>query len=326
MGRGTVILIALISLSIGVALGVLGITWFVGGSGEPSEPISAPTLSLDPTVDPNAVVTQVASLDSKLNDVLAQLEAEPDSAISEQLNAMATQIAALSNMVSGIEPGVVMITATAVPVEPTLEEPTAVPTVAATEAPAEAQTAAGRALFRIDNEMSEVRFEIDEDLSGLPNHVVGVTNEVAGDIIVDYANPADSVVGTLRINARTFVTDSEFRDRALRSEILESSRDEYEFITFEPTGIRDTPESVEEGDTFTFFVDGNLTIRNITQPVTFEVTVEVFSDTRLNGSATAEVSREDYGLTIPSVPNVANVHDEVLLGFDFVARLVEETA
>ncbi len=36
MGRGTVIMIALVSLSLGVAVGVLGITWFVGGSGEPS--------------------------------------------------------------------------------------------------------------------------------------------------------------------------------------------------------------------------------------------------------------------------------------------------
>ena len=48
MGRGTVFTIALVMFSVGVAVGILGITWFVGGTGTPSEPISAPTLSLNP--------------------------------------------------------------------------------------------------------------------------------------------------------------------------------------------------------------------------------------------------------------------------------------
>ncbi len=170
---------------------------------------------------------------------MAQLEDNgPASTLSAQIDSIHEEIAALSQVVAGIEPGVVMITATAAPVEPTATPvpatETPLPTAADTTA---ADGLSGRALFRIDNELSEVRFEIDEELSGLPNHVVGVTSEVAGDIIVDYDQPANSTVGEIRINARTFVTDSEFRNRALRSEILESSTDQFEFISFVPSGL-----------------------------------------------------------------------------------------
>ncbi|MBX3055144.1 MAG: hypothetical protein KF770_01610 [Anaerolineae bacterium] len=44
------------------------------------------------------------------------------------------------------------------------------------------------------------------------------------------------------------------------------------------------------------------------------------SATQLTGTATATVSRGDYGLQIPSVPNVANVEEEVELIIDFVAN------
>jgi len=37
------------------------------------------------------------------------------------------------------------------------------------------------------------------------------------------------------------------------------------------------------------------------------------------GRATATVRRADFGLTIPSVPQVAGVSEDVLLEFDFTA-------
>jgi polyisoprenoid-binding protein YceI len=66
-------------------------------------------------------------------------------------------------------------------------------------------------VFRIVPEQSEVRFNIFEELRGEPVTVVGTTNQIAGDIRVDFANPANSEVGTIRVNVRTLVTDNEFR-------------------------------------------------------------------------------------------------------------------
>ena len=64
---------------------------------------------------------------------------------------------------------------------------------------------------------------------------------------------------------------------------------------------------------------GDLTVRDITRETTFQVTVTPVSETRLEGIAEAIVLRSDFDLNIPSVPNVANVSDEVRLEIEFVA-------
>ena len=187
----------------------------------------------------------------------------------------------------------------------------------------EAPTAEGQ-LFRINREISEVRFTIHEELFGSPKTVIGGTNEVAGDIIVNMENAANSQVGEIRINARTLETDDENRNRSLRNLILESSKDEFEFISFQPTAITGLPEApVAVGDTVTFQLTGDLTVRHVTNSVTFDVTVTLDSEERLEGSASTSTTRAAYDLTIPSAPGVANVTDEVTLEIDFVADLVE---
>jgi hypothetical protein len=53
--------------------------------------------------------------------------------------------------------------------------------------------------------------------------------------------------------------------------------------------------------------------------MSFEVTVTPRSETELQGSARATLLRADFDLRIPSVSSVADVSEEVLLEFDFVA-------
>lgn len=171
--------------------------------------------------------------------------------------------------------------------------------------------------FQIVQAESEARFLMDELLRGEPVTVVGVTDQVAGEILVDFANPAAAQVGTININARTLATDSDFRNKAIKNKILET--DAYEFITFAPTAIAGLPDSVSMGDTFTFEMTGDLTIRDITHEVVFAVNITAVSDSRLEGSATSSVARADYNLVIPSVPSVAEVDEDVVIELDFVA-------
>lgn len=179
-------------------------------------------------------------------------------------------------------------------------------------------------IFEIVPEESEVRFLIFEELGGQPNTVVGRTDQVAGQIVVDFDNPAASVLGTIRVNVRTLVTDSELRNRAIRSQILQSV--DFEFAEFVPTGLEGLPDTITMGTPITFTISGNLTVRDVTKPVTFEARVTPVAETRLQGLATATVLREDYGLEIPSVPNVANVANEVGLEIEFTAQTVEAAA
>jgi hypothetical protein len=55
---------------------------------------------------------------------------------------------------------------------------------------------------------------------------------------------------------------------------------------------------------FRLHVTGDLTVRDITREIIFQVTVTPVSETRLEGVAKATVLRPDCDLSIPSVPNV----------------------
>lgn len=282
--RALNILGILILMGITAIISVGAYIIIVGGSGEASGPTTAPTLSL--TQQPNVAETQVAALSTQVADLVA------------------TNAALMAGGSAAAE---------------------ATPEAAAeaTEA-ASAESAAARALYRIVAEESEARFTLTEDLRGVFTTVVGRTRDVAGDIIVDFGSPANSQVGELRINARTLVTDNEFRNRAIRGEILQSSRSEYEFISFVPTAISGAPASVAVGESFTFQVTGDLKIREIVQSVTFDVTATLVAQDRLEGTGRAVVTRTQYNLTIPNVPGVTNVSDEVTLEIDFVATQVQQ--
>lgn len=182
------------------------------------------------------------------------------------------------------------------------------------------------AVFRISQDDSTVEFRIDEMLRGSPYTAVGTTNEIAGDILINFDDPSATDIGEMRINARTFATDSSNRDRAIANEILRSAQDEYEFITFNPTGITGLPESVAVGDTLEVEITGELTIQETTNEVTFSGSVTVDSEDQISGTFETTVLRSDYGLTIPTVPFVADVSDEVILAINFVANRVADDA
>ena len=209
---------------------------------------------------------------------------------------------------------------------PEQDEPTAYPapdesnsevTEAAEAYPA---PAGGLKVYQIDQAGSSVRFELDEDLRGQLNAVVGITDQLAGEIALDLSDLSTVQVGIIQINARTLATDNSFRNRAINNEILDT--DSYEFITFTPTSVDGMPASTNMDEEVNFTITGDLTIRDITQPAVFEVSATAVSDTQLVGSARAVVLRSDYDLRIPSVPSVANVEEEVELYIDFVANAV----
>jgi len=210
---------------------------------------------------------------------------------------------------------------TEAPAEPTAAsaEPTAAPveaTVAPTEEPA---ASAGTAqVYTIDSAASQVRFEIGEDLRGARNNVVGTTDQVAGQISVNLADLSQTEVGIIQINARTLVTDNDFRNRAINNEILDTG--DFEFITFTPTAVEGLPASATIGEAISFSIVGDLTIRDITVPATFNVEATAVSETQITGTATATINRADYNLQIPSVPSVANVDEQVQLFIDFTAN------
>lgn len=322
MSRRNIIItaiIALVAFGAGAGAGVLGFLWSTGGLETESASVQdiAPTLSLDsPSPTPGesaAMATQIAVMSSSLQSVETQVNALAESSerTNEQLASISAALAAGG--------GAVVEAATEEPEREAPAEATATPVV---ETAASGDVTA-RALYRISQEDSQVRFLIDEVFSGLPNTVIATTRRVAGDIIVDFANPPASQLGTIAINARTFRTDQEFRDDSIRGHILET--DTHEFINFVPTALQGLPaEPVSTGSTVEFQIVGDLTVKGVTRSITFDATVTLSDEARIEGLARAQVVYQDFDITIRTPPLVTEVKDEVILEIEFVALRVDE--
>lgn len=174
------------------------------------------------------------------------------------------------------------------------------------------------AVYEIDPAKSEARFWIDEVLRGADKTVVGVSDNLGGQIVLDLNNPGSAQIGTILINARDFVTDSDFRNRAIANKILLTN--EYEFITFEPTAISGLPAAIVVGETYPLQITGDLTITDQTREVTFDAEVTPRSENELVGLAKLDILYADFGLVIPLSQSVQAVEDNVLLELDFVAN------
>jgi polyisoprenoid-binding protein YceI len=196
-------------------------------------------------------------------------------------------------------------TSTSIPATPAQAAASSQPTGAA------ASSNAAGVVYQFVKDQTQVSFQIHEELRGSPKEVVGTTNEIAGEVAVDFNDLSKSQVGVIQIDARTLVTDDRMRNQAIRNRILHT--DQYEFITFTPTQISGLSGSAAPGQAFTFQIAGNLTIQDITQPVVFEVTGQIDSSNRLTGKATTTITRSAFNLEIPSVPFVANVGDEITI-------------
>lgn len=215
-------------------------------------------------------------------------------------------------------------TSTPVPVVATTQPtPTSAPPTPTTAPP----TPIPAQLYRIVPARSQARFSVYETFP--VGTAIGSTNEIAGDIVVDFETPANSQVGTIRINLRTLQTDDPLRDRSIRCCVLLTAQDAYEFADFVPTNTTALPTQIVFGEPVPFQVTGDLTVRGTTQPATFDVEVLLVDETELRGFATTIVDRRDYGI-LNDADNGFDYHgvvNEVTLEFEFVAQAViqEET-
>ena len=183
----------------------------------------------------------------------------------------------------------------------------------------ETQVESALLVFQISQEESQASFNIFEELRGQPKDVIGTTNQMAGEIALDANDLSTAQVGAIQVNARTLVTDDDRRNQAIRNRILNT--DNYEFITFTPTQISGLQGTAAVGQEFTFQIAGDLTIRDVTKPVVFDVTAQLVTEDKLIGSAVTTIQRGDFNIVIPSVPFVANVGEEITLEINFVANL-----
>ncbi len=193
------------------------------------------------------------------------------------------------------------------------------PTKAPTETANEETGTATDSAFHFDTKKTVASFTLNEVLRGTPTVVVGTTSDMSGSFTADRQALASAQLSEIKINARTFVTDSEQRNNAIRRFILKTEDDANEFIVFKPTEIKGLPEHANLGQSITFQISGDLTIAGVTKPVTFTGVMSFTTDNTLEGKAQTTVHYPDFGITVPDLPFLANVDKDTLLKIDFTA-------
>ena len=211
------------------------------------------------------------------------------------------------------------------PVQPT--EESALPTdtgplaeATPTQAPAPEAPAGGAVLYQIAPGESTVSYEVGETFFNQDNRfnlAIGVTPEIRGEIQLDAANPHNSSIGVITVDISQFASDSSRRDGAIRDRWLESAR--YPLATFTPTAIEGLPDSYTEGQEITFKVTGNLTVRTVTRPVTFDVTARLQGGA-LTGAATTTILMSDFEFGPIEIAGMLGTENEVKITLLFVAR------
>ena len=165
--------------------------------------------------------------------------------------------------------------------------------------------------WAIDPVHSEVSFVVRHMMV---SKVRGRFDTFEGTIVTAEDPLASSV--TASVDLSSINTGQEQRDAHIRSaDFFEVEK--HTHMTFASTGIR------AEGDHF--LLDGDLTLKAVTKPVTFKLEVngfgpDAYGGTRAGFSATTEINRLDYGVSfngpIPGVPGGVAVSDKVTINLE----------
>ena len=198
---------------------------------------------------------------------------------------------------------------------------------AAASAPAEAlDTAPGIAqteTFVIVPEESEARYSINEVFISDNNALVtaiGRTTAITGSLTLNYADPAASTFDEFVVDISLLRSDRSRRDRAIRSRWLESAT--FPLATFKVTEVRGFPADPAEGESIDFQLVGDMTVKETTREVVWDVTAILEGD-RLTGSATLATFLEDFNIPVPSIAGILRVTDGIELTLDFTMEQVE---
>jgi polyisoprenoid-binding protein YceI len=213
-------------------------------------------------------------------------------------------------------------------VAPTVE-PTSVssPPAAASTAPSPttsgqtgADTSSGAVKLELVPEKSEARYRVREQLASLslPSDAIGKTSAITGVIVGKTDGTITSSESKFVVDLSTLQSDRSQRDNFLRRSVLQT--DQYQFATFVPTQASGLPSSFPSSGQAAFKLTGDLTIRDVTKPVTWDVTCQGQATEGLC-HATTSFQFEYFNLTQPHVSIVLSIVDNITLEIDAELRV-----
>ena len=194
-------------------------------------------------------------------------------------------------------------------------------------APAPANAAAGMRAFVIVPGESTASYLVDEEffvaalskynISAVKKVTMGSTKEVAGSLALDLGAAQPLGENRFTVDLPSLTSDQSLRDGWIRDNALESKK--FPEAVFVATSITGAPESYTDGEEVSFQLVGELTVRSISLPVTFDVTATLSGDT-IRGVAEAKVKLSDFGITPPNFANTLVVDDLFTIRIELTAK------
>lgn len=153
-------------------------------------------------------------------------------------------------------------------------------------------------------------FRVVEVLAGrvAESTAVGRTADLAGSI--ELAGP-DLVAARVEVNLATLRTDNSHRDSHMRQALNTKQFPMAVFTLVEPVEL---PVGVFGGDTFSGTAHGELTIKGVTNRVTFDLKARLVGNT-IVVAGSSEVVFSDYGVPTPTSASVISVEDHGIMEF-----------
>lgn len=173
----------------------------------------------------------------------------------------------------------------------------------------------GQTLYRVNASRSSVTYGIDEELAGTSRRANGSTKGIAGDVVIDEANPAASQVGDMVVNVQQLTSDQSVRDARIRHEGLQSN--DYPLATFRTTAIEGMPAEIDDGTDYALTLEGDLTVKTTTAPVVLDATARR-EGAELRITATTDVKLSTFDAGPIRLVAFVTTGDDVTLDFDLV--------
>lgn len=202
---------------------------------------------------------------------------------------------------------------TPIPPQPTA---TVTASVAPATTPATSASASGSTITLVTVPgKNTARYRVREQLAGvaLPSDAVGSTQDVVGTIVGKTDGSIVSSQSKFTVNLSTLKSDQDQRDNFIKRGTLQTDR--FPNATFVPTQQTGLPSALPADGNVSFKLIGDLTIRDVTKSVTWDVQGKVIGDEAI-GTAKTNFKFAYFNLAIPNVARVLSIVDNIQLELD----------
>jgi polyisoprenoid-binding protein YceI len=166
---------------------------------------------------------------------------------------------------------------------------------------------------------NEARYRVREQLANLdfPNDAIGKTSRVDGRLMIGPDGRLVRDSSRFVVDLASLTSDAARRDNFVRRRSLQT--DSFPTATFVPRTATGLPAAAlaRTPGAYTFTLLGDLTVRGVTRPSTWQVTARLAPSGEVTGTATTSFTFAEFGMTVPKVAVVLSVDDLIKLEYDF---------